>query len=288
VNWDNNGVKNVKYKTAKAILLLLLSIILTAVIVGCGQTTSSTTPSSLPTKTPPPITPVELNVSAAGSMTDTLAAVNDLYMEKNKNTKITANFASSGTLQKQIEQGAPVDVFISAGAKQMQALQDGGLLLNETRADLLNNKVVLVVPANSNLNLTDFNGLVNDYVKKIAIGDPESVPAGTYGKQALDLLGIYEQVKSKLILCSDVRQVLSYVEAGNVDAGIVFSTDAAITDKVKIAAYAPAEVNSKIVYPVAVIKASQKVDAAKAYIAFLFSTDARTIFEKFGFVMVNK
>jgi molybdate transport system substrate-binding protein len=278
----------VRYKSTKTFFLLLLSIIIVAVTIGCGQTTSSTTPSSLPTKTPPPVTPVELNVSAAASMTDALAAVNDLYMEKNKNAKITANFASSGTLQKQIEQGAPADVFISAGAKQMQALQDGGLLLDGTRANLLNNRVVLVVPANSSLSLTDFNGLLNDNVKKIAIGDPESVPAGTYGKQALDVLGIYEQVKSKLILCSDVRQVLSYVEAGNVDAGIVYSTDAAITDKVKIAADAPAEVNSKIVYPVAVIKASQKVDAAEAYIAFLFSADARAVFEKYGFVVVNK
>jgi molybdate transport system substrate-binding protein len=232
--------------------------------------------------------PVELNVSAALSLTDALQEVNDLYMQENENVTIVANFASSGTLQQQIQEGAPVDVFISAAAKQMNTLQDGGLIINETRQDLLNNKVVLVVPTDSTLNIADFTDLLNEDVKQVAIGDPESVPAGTYGKQALDLLGIYEQVQPKLILCSDVRQVLSYVEAGNVDAGIVFATDAAITDKVKIVADAPAEVNNKIVYPVAVIKASEQVEVAKAYISFLLSSDAKDVFEKYGFSLVNK
>jgi molybdate transport system substrate-binding protein len=274
----------VKYKP---ILLLLLSIILTAVIIGCGQTTSTTTPSSLPTKTPPPITPVELNVSCAASVTDALTAINNLYMEQNKNIKIAVNFAASGTLQKQIEQGAPADVFISAAAKQMNALQDSGLILDETRRDLLNNRVVLVVPADSTLDITDFMDLLNDDVKQVAIGDPEFVPAGTYGKQALELLEIYDKVQAKLILGSDVRQVLAYVESGNVDAGLVYSTDAAITTSVKMVADAPNEVNSKIVYPVAVTKSSQKVDPAKAYIGFLFGPDARAIFEKYGFAVVK-
>ena len=190
--------------------------------------------------------------------------------------------------QHQIEQGAPADVFFSPGVKQMDALQNGGLIINNTRQNLLNNKVVLVVPKNSTLDISDFMDLLNDDVKKIAIGDPEFVPIGTYGIQALDMFGITEQLQLKLILCSDVRQVLNYVAAGNVDAGIVFSTDAAITDSVKIAADAPDEVNSQIVYPVAVIKASRNVDAAKAYIAFLLSDEAKIIFEQYGFVVVNK
>jgi molybdate transport system substrate-binding protein len=227
-------------------------------------------------------------VSAAASMTDALQAVNDLYIQKNENVEIVANFASSGTLQKQIEQGAPADVFISAAAKQMNALQEGGLIIDDTRQDLLNNKVVLVVPVNSTLDITDFTDLLNDEVKQVAIGDPEFVPAGTYGKQALDVLGIYEQMREKLILGSDVRQVLGYVESGNVDAGIVYSTDAAITDKVKIAADAPEEVNSKIVYPVTIIKGSENVAAAEAYISFLFSNEAEVVFEKYGFSVVKK
>lgn len=257
------------HKLLKAIPLLLVSIIMVFSVFSCAAPT-----------------PVELNVSAAASLTDAIKAVNALYMQKHSNITIVANFASSGTLQKQIEQGAPVDVFISAAAKQMDVLQAGVLILDETRQDLLNNKVVLVVPSDSTLTFSDFADLTSDSVKQIAIGDPESVPAGTYGKQALDLLGIYEQIKSKLILCSTVRQVLSYVEAGNVDAGIVFSTDAAISSSVKIAADAPAEVNNKIVYPVAIIKASLNVDAAKAYIDFLMSDEAKVIFEQYGFVVV--
>jgi molybdate transport system substrate-binding protein len=146
---------------------------------------------------------------------------------------------------------------------------------------------VLIVPANSTLDITDFMDLLNDDVKQIAIGDPEFVPAGTYGKQALEFLGIYAQIQDKLIFGSDVRQVLAYVEEGNVDAGIVYSTDAAITSGVRIVADAPSEINCQIVYPVAVIKASQSTDAASKYIAFLFSKEAKAIFEEYGFVVVN-
>jgi molybdate transport system substrate-binding protein len=230
---------------------------------------------------------VELNVCAGVGLTDAINEINSLYMQENKNITIIANFAASGTLQKQIEQGAPEDVFISAAAKQMDALQDGGLIINETRRDLLNNKIVLVVPKNSTLDITDFMDLLNEDVVQVAIGDPGFVPAGTYGKQALEALGIYDQVQSKLIFASDVRQVLSYVEAGNVDAGIVYATDAAITDGVKNVAEAPDEVNRKIVFVVAAIKACKNVEAAKAYIDFLFSDKASAIFEKYGFSVVN-
>jgi molybdate transport system substrate-binding protein len=278
----------VKDKLIKSISLLFIVIIILAGMSGCAQSTQTATSSPAPSTTTTPAGPVELNVSAAASLTDTLTDINALYITKNKNVKITANFAASGTLQKQIEQGAPADVFISAAAKQMQALQDGGLILNETRQNLLNNKIVLVVPSDSKLQINDFMDLLNDDVKQVVIGDPEFVPSGIYGKLALDQLGIYERIKSKLILQIDTPHVLGYVESGNVDAGIVYSTDATLTDKVKIAADAPAEVNNQIVYPIAVIKDSKNAEAAKAYIAFLFSNEAKAIFEKYGFVVVNK
>jgi molybdate transport system substrate-binding protein len=281
-------LKKSKFITSIALILLSISFL---VLGGC-----SSSPASAPTPTQAPTQPsaqeqekpVELNVSAAASLTDAIKAIDDLYMQKNKNVTVVVNFASSGTLQQQIEQGAPADVFISAAAKQMNALQEGELIINDMRRDLLKNKVVLVVPSNSTLNITDFMDLINDDVKKVAIGDPESVPAGTYGKQTFDLLGITEKLQPKLILGSTVRQVLAYVESGDVDAGIVFSTDAAITDNVKIVADAPEEVNSKIVYPVAVIKSSNKVEAAEAYISFLFSDEAKAIFEKYGFSVISK
>ncbi len=233
-------------------------------------------------------TPVTLNISAAASLTDALTEINNLYAKDNSNVTITPNFASSGTLQKQIEQGAPCDVFVSAAAAQMDNLEKGSLIVTESRKNLLNNKVVLVVPADSTLGLTSFNDLTKETVKKIAIGDPKSVPAGTYGQQALDKLGITEAVQPKLILGSDVRQVLNYVESGDVDAGIVYSTDAVVSSKVKVAASAPAEINAKIVYPVAIIKASQNTGAAQDYIDYLFSTEAKDIFEKFGFTTISK
>jgi molybdate transport system substrate-binding protein len=248
-------------------LLLLLPVL----VAGCGTAA-----------------PVELNVSAAASLTDALKAVNDQYMQNNQNITVTANFASSGTLQKQIEQGAPADVFVSAGAAQMDALQKEQLLADNTRRNLLNNQVVLILPSESTLDITSFKDLTGNVVTKIAIGDPQFVPAGTYAQQAFDLLGITAQIKSKLILASDVRQVLAYVESGNVEAGVVYATDAVISGKVKIVASAPPAINSKVVYPVVVIKASKNAAAAKAYIDYLFGAEAKMVFEKYGFVMAGQ
>jgi molybdate transport system substrate-binding protein len=235
-----------------------------------------------------PAESVTLNISAAASLTDALKAVNSLYTKEKTNVTITPNFASSGTLQKQIEQGAPADVFISAASAQMDTLQKGNLIVNETRQNLLNNKVVLVVPDDSTLALASFKDLTGDSVKKIAIGDPKSVPAGTYAQQAFDLLGITAQLQSKLVIGSDVRGVLAYVESGNVDAGIVYSTDSLISSKVKVVASAPDEINAKIVYPVAVIAATRVKSAAQDYINFLFTPQVKEVFEKYGFSVVSK
>jgi molybdate transport system substrate-binding protein len=254
--------------------LLLLALL---VITSCANTSELTIT----------VKPIELTVCAGVGLTDAIKEINSLYMQENKNITIIANFAAAGTLQKQIEQGAPADVFFSPGISQMDALQEGGLIINETRQDLLNNKIVLVVPINSTLDITGFMDLLNEDVAKVAIGDPEFVPAGMYGIQALDAYGITEQLQPKLILCNDVRQVLSYVESGNVEAGIVYASDAVITNKVKIVAEAPDEVNRKIAFVGAVIKSSKNVEAAKAYIAFLSSDEASAIFEKYGFSMVN-
>jgi molybdate transport system substrate-binding protein len=228
------------------------------------------------------------NVSAAGSLTDVISEINKLYAGANPQIDLTENFASSGTLQTQIENGAPTDVFLSAAQKQMNALQDKQLIIDESRKDLLCNKVVLIVPSDSELDITDFKDLTGDQVQKIAIGDPAFVPAGMYAKQTFDQLGITEQLQSKLVMGSDVRQVLIYVEEGNVDAGIVFITDALLTDRVKVIAYAPANINNSIVYPVAIIKTCKNREIAQAYIDYLYSDEAKTVFEKYGFTVVEK
>jgi molybdate transport system substrate-binding protein len=261
-------------------VLLFSSLILSACTASPSSTTIPTTVSTQPA--------VTLNISAAASLTDALKEINSIYFQANSYVTIVPNFASSGTLQAQIQNGAPADVFVSAAASQMDNLQKGGLIINETRRDLLNNKVVMIVPGDSNLGLTSFKDLASDKVKKVAISDPKSSPAGMYGQLAFDELGITAQVQPKEILGADVRQVLTYVEGGNVDAGIVFSTDARTSSKVEIVASAPDDINSKVVYPAAVIKASKNPDAAKAYLAFLSGAQAKMVFEKYGFTLADK
>ncbi|MBN1369315.1 MAG: molybdate ABC transporter substrate-binding protein, partial [Dehalococcoidaceae bacterium] len=183
-------------------------------------------------------TTITLNVSAAASLTAALDEINRQY-ELTGNTRIQVNYASSGTLQTQIEQGAPVDVFISAAARQMDTLENKGLVFAGSRRDLLNNRVVLIVPDDSSLIVDDFSDLLDSAVGKIAMGDPNFVPAGTYAKAAFEFLGTWQQIEPKLILGSDVRQVLNYVENGNVDAGLLYATDASLSQRIRIAATAP-------------------------------------------------
>jgi molybdate transport system substrate-binding protein len=204
-------------------------------------------------------------------------------MKENTNVIVTANFAGSGALQKQIENGAPVDLFLSAAAKQMDDLQKEQLLVDPSRKDLLGNKVVLVVPDDSTLGITDFKDLASDKVKKVAIGEPKSVPCGMYAEKVFEADGIAAVVKNKLVEGSDVRMVLSYVESGNVDAGVVFQTDANTSTKVKVVAQAPDAINATVVYPVAIIRNSRNLDAAMSYEKFLSGSEATAIFEAAGF-----
>jgi molybdate transport system substrate-binding protein len=226
---------------------------------------------------------VDLTVSAAISLKDALDEATQLYTKENPNVTIAANYGASGTLQLQIEQGAPVDLFISAAPKQMDALEAKGLLLAGTRLDLVGNELALIVPKDSSLGIASFQDLKRASVKRVALGEPATVPAGQYAKEVLTSLGIYDAVNSKAILAKDVRQVLTYVETGNVDAGIVYATDALSSPKVKVVATAPPKSHSPIVYPAAVIKASVNPAAARAFLSFLSSPRGLAIFQKYGF-----
>ena len=231
--------------------------------------------------------PVTLNVSAAASLSNVLKAINVLYTQANPNVTISANFASSGTLQQQIENGAPADVFLSAATAQMDNLQKENLLINNTRKNLLYNNLVMIVPNGNTLGLTSFNDLTLAKVTKIAVGDPKSVPAGTYAQAAFDELGITTKIQSKLILGANVTQVLTYVAGGNVDAGLVYSTDALSSNQVKVVAQAPADINAQIVYPAAILLACKNMVAAQAYLDFLFTDQAKALFIQYGFTMAN-
>ncbi|MDF5709173.1 MAG: molybdate ABC transporter substrate-binding protein [Nostoc sp. S4] len=253
-------------------------------IVGCSQTT--TTPNLSSTATPA-VRTANLTVSAAASLKDAMDEIKPLYSKEKPNITLSYNFGSSGALQQQIEQGAGVDVFISAATKQIDALQKKGLLVDGTRKDLLKNQVVLIVPQNSTTGVTDFQSLTSPRIKKIALGEPKSVPAGQYAQQVLTSLKITDPVKSKAVYAKDVRQALNYVESGNADAGIVYLSDAKSTPKVKIVATASEKTHSPVVYPIAVLKSSKNVNAAKDFVEFLSGNEAKTVFEKQGFTVAG-
>jgi molybdate transport system substrate-binding protein len=227
----------------------------------------------------------ELLISAAASLTDCMNELKAVYMAKNPSIIIRCNYGSSGALQQQIEQGAPADLFFSAGLKQIKALADKGLMDTSTVRNILENHVVLVVPKNG-IKLSSFDDLRKPSVTKIGIGDPKSVPAGQYADQVFKNLGLSDAISGKLVLAKDVREVLFWVETGNVDAGVVYSTDAQISDKVIVSAIAPENSHEKIVYPVGVVKDSAHPKEAKAFEDFLSSDEAVKIFAKYGFAVI--
>jgi molybdate transport system substrate-binding protein len=253
-------------------------------VVGCNQAVNNqnSSPSSPALNSAAPST--KLTISAAASLKDAMEEIKPLYSKEKSNVTLTYNFGSSGALQQQIEQGAPADVFISAAAKQMDALQQKSLLLDGTRKDLLRNQVVLIVPEKGTA-ITGFKDLTSDRIKKIAIGEPKSVPAGKYAQEVLTKQKIFDPIKAKVVYAKDVRQVLNYVESGNADAGIVYLSDAKSSNKVKVVETAPENSHSPVVYPLAVLKSSKNPDAAKDFVQFLFGNQAKTVFEKQGFTM---
>ncbi len=229
---------------------------------------------------------IALTVSAAASLTDALTEIQTLYTAANPNVTITFNFGGSGALQQQIEQGAEVDVFIAAAPKQITALNDAGLLTENSIKNLLGNTLVLVVPADSPSTAASFADVSAESIDQLAVGEPDSVPAGKYAVEVLDSLKIYESVKSKLVYAKDVKEVLTWVESGNADAGVVYNTDALASDKVKVAAVAAEETHSPIIYPAAVIKASANQEAAQAFVDFLSNTEAQAVFQEYGFTII--
>jgi molybdate transport system substrate-binding protein len=224
-----------------------------------------------------------LTISAASSLIGAMEEIKTQYIKENPKIAIDFNFGPSGSLQQQIEHGAEVDIFLSAAVKQMDALQAKNLIIEETRKNFLGNKVVLIVPTDSKLDISSFEELTEEDIKSIGIGELESVPAGQYGDEVLTKLGIKDELMSKFIFGKDVKQVLTWVETGNVDAGIVYSTDAIASDKILVAATAPEGTHKPIHYPAAVIKDTKHEKEAKDFIDYLYSEKARPIFEKYGF-----
>jgi len=212
-----------------------------------------------------------------------LDEIGKIYEKAHPGAKISFNYAGSGTLQRQIEQGAPVDIFFSAAEKQMDDLQSKDLVDAGTCRNIVANQLVLIVPA-SNTTIHSFQDLSNVSVKILALGEPSTVPAGTYARQTLEHLGIWGGVEKKVVLAKDVRAVLTYVETGNADAGMVYQTDAQGSSKVRIVTVAPADSHDPIIYPAAIMKAAKNPSAAASFLAFLSSSAAREVFAKYGFL----
>lgn len=223
-----------------------------------------------------------LTISVAASLQDAIQAVQSLYEEQAPDVVLTFNIGSSGSLQRQIEQGAPVDLFISAAGRQMDALEEKGLILPETRTDLVINKLVLITPIQGP-QIESPQDLTQVEIKKIALGEPTSVPAGAYAEQALTALDLFSDLESKFIFGKDVRQVLNYVVTGNVEAGLVYQTDALLSNAVEVAYTFPPEAHDPIVYPMAVLKDSPYPEAAEAFATFLMTDDAQEVLTELGF-----
>lgn len=265
----------------KNIVILVMFCLLTVVFAGCGNTSQENSSQKIEKQQ-------EVYIIAAASMTDAIKEIGANYEKEHPNVKLTYNFGSSGALQTQIEQGAPADVFISAAQKQMNALDEKGLIDKFTRKDLLENKVVLIVPKDSELALNDFADVATDKVNKIALGEPKAVPVGQYSEEIFSNLKILDAMKQKAVYASDVRQVLGWVETGEVDCGIVYATDAAISDaaisdKVKVLMEAPENTHKPVVYPIAMVNSSKNPDVAKDFIAYLSQDAQKNILAKYGF-----
>ncbi|MDO5564487.1 MAG: molybdate ABC transporter substrate-binding protein [Eubacteriales bacterium] len=276
-------------------MLLMASLVLS--LSACGSTTKNaevktnqaeiTTINETETETNIYSMKGEIMLAAAASLEKSftqklIPMFNELY----PNIKVTGTYDSSGKLQTQIEEGADVDIFFSAAMKQMNALIDKNLMNNSTVVQLLENKIVLIVPKGTEADYTKFEDITK--ANAIAIGDPESVPAGQYAKESLTNLGLWDQVEAKASLGTNVTEVLNWVAEGSANAGVVYATDAAkMPDKVTVIDAAPSGSVKPVIYPVGMTASSKNVDSAKAFLDFLQMDNAKKVFTDNGFAIAN-
>lgn len=281
----------------KKILGTLVMISMMVLAVGCGkkgdesanQTTNTDSPTNFDQQADKETDfdasqdePVTILVAAAASMQPSLEELNTLFQKKYPNITVEGTYDSSGKLQTQIEEGLEADVFLSAATKQMDSLREDNLVDEDTIVPLLENKIVLIAPKDIEAKVTGFDDILN--ATQIAIGDPASVPAGQYAKEIFENLGIYDEVAEKASFGTNVTEVLNWVAEGSAEVGVVYATDAATTDHVVVLAYAPdGTLENPVIYPIGVVSGSEKKEAAKRYMEFLQSADAKAIFEEYGF-----
>jgi molybdate transport system substrate-binding protein len=275
-------------KTGKLLWLAILIALLTLSFSACGGSTGDSAgdgDAAAANETQEEAAAgAELNISAAASLTDALEEIYAEY-QKESNDVINFNFAASGTLRTQILEGAPCDMFISASKGHMDELADENVIVPESRKDMLGNALTLIA-ATEKADVVTVENLTSADITSIAIGEPETVPAGNYAKQTLESLGVWDALQEKLIFAKDVRQVLEYIETGNADCGFVYRSDAALMTSGVIVTDLPEESHSPIVYPAALIAGSANEAAAQVFYDYLQTDYAMGVFEKYGFTVL--
>ncbi|MFZ7120809.1 MAG: molybdate ABC transporter substrate-binding protein [Eubacteriaceae bacterium] len=229
---------------------------------------------------------VNITVSAAASLCGAMDVIKELYEAENSQISVTLNYGSSGSLQRQIEQGADVDIYFSAAKNKMETLKEENLIYDSTEINLLTNSLVVIVPKDM-LNITSIDEMKSSEVQSIGMGEPDSVPAGKYAEESLMNLNIIEAIKDKIIYAKNVKEVLAWVETGNVEVGMVYRSDALSSDKVDLVIEIPEESHNSIVYPAAIIKSSSKIVQAKAFLKYLQGDEAKQVFEEYGFNTIS-
>jgi len=266
---------------------VVAAVLIVAVVTGCDSSSTTTTASEGAGSEGGGSEAAgarALTVSAASSLKNVMTEIGKAFDAATGYTT-TFNFEASGTLQKQIEGGAPVDVFASAAPKQVNALKDQNLVDAASIRDFAGNQIALVVPADSTLGLTSFQDLTKDTVKKIGYGDPKAAPHGVAAEEVLASLGILDQVKPKVVYAQNVSQALSYITSGEVDAGIIFTTEAmAGGDKVKVVATADQAWYTPVAYPIVLVNASKVKDLGQDFIDFVTGPEGQAILATYGFL----
>ncbi len=228
-----------------------------------------------------------LGVSAAASLTDALREIGSLY-EKGSGDTVLFNFGASSTLARQIQEGAPADLFISADELKMDQLQQRGLVVKKSRRSILSNTLVIIASTNSKLKITSPADLADPAIRNVAIAEPQTVPAGMYAKAYLRKLNVWDKIKFKIVPTDNVRAALAAVESENAETGIVYKTDALISKVVRIVYEVPKAEGPDISYPAAVLADSKQQAAAHKFLDYLQSPPAQDIFRKYGFILIAR
>jgi molybdate transport system substrate-binding protein len=273
-------------------LIVLLVILGVFLAIGCadnGNEATNETGTPVAAETPASDQePDAITVSAAASLTEAFTDMESKFETENPDIDVNFNFGSSGNLRKQIEGGAPADVFASADQKNMNTLANETLIDNSSRENFVKNSLVLIVPANSTLNITGVKDLTNPEVKKIGIGNPDTVPVGNYTRTAMTEAGLWSQIENKAVLTEDVKQALTYVERGEVDAGFVYLSDAMTAEPGTIKIVTNVSVSTPVNYPIAIVSASENKEDAQKFIDFVTGEEGQETLEKYGFTGTSK